>query len=100
MREGITFYENVGVETNALVAGQSHRSPCTRFRVDPKEGRDRQPAPSSTVNLNGKRIRVEATAESVRKDGDQLRSLLKTKLVTLIQKDPRFILNRLLRRRS
>jgi hypothetical protein len=46
-----------------------------------------------TVNLNGKRIRVEATAESVQKDGDQLRSLLKTKLVTLIQKDPRFILN-------
>jgi hypothetical protein len=46
-----------------------------------------------TVNLNGKRIRVEATADNVQKDGDQLRSLLKTKLVTLIQKDPRFILN-------
>jgi hypothetical protein len=46
-----------------------------------------------TVNLKGKRIRVEATADSVQKDGEQLRSLLKTKLVTLIQKDPRFILN-------
>jgi hypothetical protein len=46
-----------------------------------------------TVNLKGKRIRVEATADSVQKDGDQLRALLKTKLVTLIQKDPRFILN-------
>jgi hypothetical protein len=46
-----------------------------------------------TVNLNGKRIRVVATADNVQKDGDQLRSLLKTKLVTPIQKDPRFILN-------
>jgi hypothetical protein len=46
-----------------------------------------------TVNLKGKRIRVEATADSIQKDGDQLRALLKTKLVTLIQKDPRFILN-------
>jgi hypothetical protein len=46
-----------------------------------------------TVNLKGKRIRVEATADSLQKDGDQLRALLKTKLVTLIQKDPRFILN-------
>ena len=60
MREGITLYEIdqpfeaplpggklEPLSTNALVAGQSHRSPCTRFRVDPKEGRDRQPAPSS-----------------------------------------------------
>jgi hypothetical protein len=46
-----------------------------------------------TVNLKGKRIRVEATADSLQKDGEQLRALLKTKLVTLIQKDPRFILN-------
>ncbi len=46
-----------------------------------------------TVNLKGKRIRVEASADAVQKDGDMLRSLLKTKLVTLIQKDPRFILN-------
>jgi hypothetical protein len=46
-----------------------------------------------TVNLKGKRIRVEATADSAQKDGDQLRALLKTKLVTLIQKDPRFILS-------
>lgn len=46
-----------------------------------------------TVNLKGKRIRVEASAENVQKGGDQLRDLLKTKLVTLIQKDPRFILN-------
>jgi hypothetical protein len=46
-----------------------------------------------TVNLNGKRIRVEATADSLQRDGEQLRSLLKTKLVTLIQKDPRFILS-------
>ncbi len=46
-----------------------------------------------TVNLKGKRIRVEATADAIQKDGEMLRSLLKTKLVTLIQKDPRFILN-------
>lgn len=46
-----------------------------------------------TVNLKGKRIRVEATAENVKTGGDQLRDLLKTKLVTLVQKDPRFILN-------
>jgi hypothetical protein len=46
-----------------------------------------------TVNLNGKRIRVEATAAGVQKSGDQLEALLKTKLVTLIQKDPRFILD-------
>jgi hypothetical protein len=46
-----------------------------------------------TVNLKGKKIWVEATADSAQKDGTQLRELLKTKLVTLIQKDPRFILN-------
>jgi hypothetical protein len=46
-----------------------------------------------TVNLKGKRIRVEATADAIQKDGEMLHSLLKTKLVTLIQKDPRFILN-------
>jgi len=46
-----------------------------------------------TVNLKGKRIRVEASADAIQKDGEILRSLLKTKLVTLIQKDPRFILN-------
>jgi hypothetical protein len=46
-----------------------------------------------SINLKGKKIRVEATAESLPHDGDQLRVLLKTKLVTLIQKDPRFILN-------
>lgn len=46
-----------------------------------------------TVNLKGKRIRVEATADAIQKDSEMLRSLLKTKLVTLIQKDPRFILN-------
>src|SRR5580700_10148979 len=45
-----------------------------------------------TVNLNGKKIRVEAIAEGAQKN-DQLQELLKTKLVTLIQKDPRFILN-------
>jgi len=46
-----------------------------------------------TVNLKGKKIRIEAAADSVQKDGDQLRNLLKTRLVTLVQKDPRFILN-------
>lgn len=45
-----------------------------------------------TVNLNGKRIRVDSFATGIQ-DGDQLKSLLKTELVTLIQKDPRFILN-------
>ncbi|HWZ44620.1 MAG TPA: hypothetical protein VNW97_14180 [Candidatus Saccharimonadales bacterium] len=46
-----------------------------------------------TVNLKGKKIRVDATADAVQRDGEQLRALLKTRLVTLIQKDPRFILN-------
>src|ERR1700689_4906841 len=46
-----------------------------------------------TVNLQGKKIRVEASADAIQKDGEMLRSLLKTKLVTLIQQDPRFILN-------
>lgn len=46
-----------------------------------------------TVNLNGKKIKIDATADSLGKGGDVLRDLLKTKLVTLIQKDPRFVLN-------
>jgi len=46
-----------------------------------------------TVNLNGKKIKIDATADNVGKGGDILRDLLKTKLVTLIQKDPRFVLN-------
>jgi hypothetical protein len=46
-----------------------------------------------TVNLNGKRIRVEATAAGAQKANEQLEALLKTKLVTLVQKDPRFILD-------
>jgi hypothetical protein len=46
-----------------------------------------------TVNLKGKRIKIEATADAVQKDSEQVRSLLRTKLLTLIQKDPRFILN-------
>jgi hypothetical protein len=45
-----------------------------------------------TVNLNGKRIRVDSFSADIQ-GGDQLKSLLKTELVTLIQKDPRFILN-------
>ncbi len=46
-----------------------------------------------TVNLTGKRIRVEASTSPNIKDGEELRSQLKTKLVTFIQKDPRYILN-------
>jgi hypothetical protein len=46
-----------------------------------------------TVNLTGKRIRVEASTSPNIKNGDELRSQLKTKLVTSIQKDPRYILN-------
>lgn len=46
-----------------------------------------------TVNLKGKRIQVEATAANLQKTGPQVESLLRTKLVTLIQKDPRFILS-------
>jgi hypothetical protein len=46
-----------------------------------------------TVNLTGKRIRVEASTSPNIKNGDDLRSLLKTKLVTFLQKDPRYILN-------
>jgi hypothetical protein len=46
-----------------------------------------------TVNLQGKRIRIEASADAVQKSGDELRALLKTKLTVLVQKDPRFILN-------
>jgi tetratricopeptide (TPR) repeat protein len=47
----------------------------------------------ATVNLNGKRIRVESLGEKSLLEGAELPSLLKTKLVTMIQKDPRFILN-------
>jgi hypothetical protein len=46
-----------------------------------------------TVNLKGKRIQVEATAAAMQKTGPQVEALLRTKLVTLIQKDPRFILS-------
>jgi len=46
-----------------------------------------------TVNLTGKRIKIEANAAAVQKESEQVQALLKTKLVTLIQKDPRFILN-------
>ena len=46
-----------------------------------------------TVNLKGKRIQVEATTASLQKTGPQVETLLRTKLVTLIQKDPRFILS-------
>jgi hypothetical protein len=46
-----------------------------------------------TVNLQGKRIRIEASADAIQKSGDELQALLKTKLTTMIQKDPRFILN-------
>ena len=46
-----------------------------------------------TVNLKGKRIRVEATAAAVQNTSTQVEALLRTKLVTLIQKDPRFILS-------
>lgn len=47
----------------------------------------------ATVNLNGKKIRIEARSEATVKDGNDAKSLLKTKLVTLIQKDPRFLLD-------
>jgi hypothetical protein len=46
-----------------------------------------------TVNLKGKRIRVEATAAAMQNTSGQVEALLRTKLVTLIQKDPRFILS-------
>jgi hypothetical protein len=46
-----------------------------------------------TVNLKGKRIRVEATAAALQNTSAQVQALLRTKLVTLIQKDPRFILS-------
>jgi hypothetical protein len=48
-----------------------------------------------TVNLQGKRIKVEATATALQlqNNGGQVSALLRTKLVTLIQKDPRFILS-------
>src|ERR1019366_9791934 len=46
-----------------------------------------------SVNLKGKRIRVEATAAALQNTSAQVQALLRTKLVTLIQKDPRFILS-------
>jgi hypothetical protein len=46
-----------------------------------------------TVNLKGKRIRVVATAAALQNASPQVEALLRTKLVTLIQKDPRFILS-------
>lgn len=46
-----------------------------------------------TVNLKGKRIQVEASATFAQAKNTQVESLLRTKLVTLIQKDPRFILS-------
>ncbi len=46
----------------------------------------------ATVNLNGKRIRVEATSAAATAKGDVI-VVLKTKLVTAVQKDPRFIVD-------
>jgi hypothetical protein len=46
-----------------------------------------------TVNLKGKRIQVEATSAALQNPSAQVDALLRTKLVTLIQKDPRFILS-------
>jgi hypothetical protein len=46
----------------------------------------------ATVNLNGKRIRVEATA-AMHAINQDVPLILKTKLVTAIQKDPRFIVD-------
>jgi hypothetical protein len=46
----------------------------------------------ATVNLNGKRIRIEATA-AVHTINQDVPLILKTKLVTAIQKDPRFIVD-------
>jgi hypothetical protein len=46
----------------------------------------------ATVNLNGKRIRVEATA-AMHTINQDVELVLKTKLVTAIQKDPRFIID-------
>jgi hypothetical protein len=47
----------------------------------------------ATVNLNHKRIRVDARVEGTIKQGADLPSLLKTKLTVMIQKDPRFIID-------
>jgi hypothetical protein len=44
-----------------------------------------------TVNLNKKRIKIESRVEASVHIDDGLPALLKTKLVTMIQKDPRFI---------
>lgn len=46
-----------------------------------------------TVNLKGKAVRIDASVASQFPLGDRLDSLLKTKLVTLVQKDPRFIMS-------
>ena len=46
----------------------------------------------ATVNLNGKRIRVEATM-AVHSANEDVLVVLKTKLVTAIQRDPRFIID-------
>ena len=45
-----------------------------------------------TVNLSKKRIKIEARVEKSVHGADTLPDLLKTKLVTLIQNDPRFII--------
>ena len=44
-----------------------------------------------TVNLSKKRIKIDARVEASVHGADTLPALLKTKLVTLIQNDPRFI---------
>ncbi len=46
-----------------------------------------------TVNLSKKRIKIDARVEASVHGADTLPALLKTKLVTLIQKDPRFIVD-------
>src|ERR1700721_1663603 len=46
-----------------------------------------------TVNLSKKRIKIEARVEKSVHGADTLPDLLKTKLVTLIQNDPRFIVD-------
>jgi hypothetical protein len=46
----------------------------------------------ATVNLNQKRIKIEATT-ATHGSSDELVAILKTKLVTMIQRDPRFIVD-------
>jgi hypothetical protein len=46
----------------------------------------------ATVNLNEKRIKIEATS-ATRGASEELVPILKTKLVTMIQRDPRFIVD-------